>query len=457
MADFLTHSENIDRAAGVYNMAASLLNSFQSVIFLMVLTRVAGTEEAGMFTIAFAYSNMFLTVAKYGMRHYQASDRHEEFSFRQYVISRALSCIGMLVIGAVCIGATAAANGYSDRKCGIMLWMLLLRLPDAIEDVWYGRYQQRGRLDVAAKAMTVRMVWEIAVYLLLTVTTKDQYKAVVGTSVLNLAALVYVLHATSDVFGPAEAGREEENRNGKNDRSGRNNRDNRDNRNDRNDRSREDIAGALRLLRNCCPLFLGSFLTIYVTNAPKYAIDAILSDEEQAYYGYLSMPVSMIGLLGGFLFIPMLYEFTRLWDEGALGVFRKRCVRIAGMVAGITGVCLAAAFVAGIPVLSLLFHADLSAHRGDLLILLTGGGFSALAAFLNAIVTVMRRQKELLFGYAATAVLAALVSNETVRLAGMRGASLLFAGLMAVQCGCFAAVMVRGMRRRAALIGGDNA
>ncbi len=424
MADFLTHSENIDRAAGVYNMAASLLNSFQSVIFLMVLTRVAGTEEAGMFTIAFAYSNMFLTVAKYGMRHYQASDRHEEFSFRQYVISRALSCIGMLVIGAVCIGATAAANGYSDRKCGIMLWMLLLRLPDAIEDVWYGRYQQRGRLDVAAKAMTVRMVWEIAVYLLLTVTTKDQYKAVVGTSVLNLAALVYVLHATSGVFGPAEAGRDEGNR--------------------------EDIADAFRLLRNCCPLFLGSFLTIYVTNAPKYAIDAILSDEEQAYYGYLSMPVSMIGLLGGFLFIPMLYEFTRLWDEGALAVFRKRCVRIAGMVAGITGACLAAAFAAGIPVLSLLFHADLSAHRGDLLILLAGGGFSALAAFLNAIVTVMRRQKELLFGYAATAVLAALVSNETVRLAGMRGASLLFAGLMAVQCGCFAAVMMRGMRKRAA-------
>ncbi len=424
MADFLTHSENIDRAAGVYNMAASLLNSFQSVIFLMVLTRVAGTEEAGMFTIAFAYSNMFLTVAKYGMRHYQASDRHEEFSFRQYVISRALSCIGMLVIGTVCIGATAAANGYSDRKCGIMLWMLLLRLPDAIEDVWYGRYQQRGRLDVAAKAMTVRMVWEIAVYLLLTVTTKDQYRAVVGTSVLNLAALVYVLRATSGVFGPAEAGREEGNR--------------------------EDITGAFRLLRNCCPLFLGSFLTIYVTNAPKYAIDAILSDEEQAYYGYLSMPVSMIGLLGGFLFIPMLYEFTRLWDEGALAVFRKRCVRIAGMVAGITGACLAAAFAAGIPVLSLLFHADLSAHRGDLLILLAGGGFSALAAFLNAIVTVMRRQKELLFGYATTAVLAALVSNETVRLAGMRGASLLFAGLMAVQCGCFAAVMVRGMRKRTA-------
>lgn len=420
MTDFLTHSKNIDRAAGLYNMAASILNSFQSVIFLMVLTRVTGTEESGIFTIAFAYSYMFLTIAKYGMRHYQVSDRHEEFSFRQYCLSRVITCIGMLVIGALCIGMTAAANGYSARKLGIMLWMLVLRLPDAIEDVWYGMYQQRGRLDVAAKAMTVRMVWEIAVYVLLVVITGDQYRAVIGTAILNLAALVYVLRATGSLFPAAESHGD----------------------------LREELTGAFRLLRNCCPLFLGSFLTIYVTNAPKYAIDAILSDEEQAYYGYLSMPVSMIGLLGGFLFIPMLYEFTRLWDEGELTAFRKRCLRITGLVAGITAGCLAAAYIAGIPVLSLLFRADLSAHRTDLLILLAGGGFSALAAFLNAIVTVMRRQRALLFGYAATALLAAVISNGTVRLAGMRGASLLFTGLMAVQCGCFAAVMVHGLQEK---------
>lgn len=420
MTDFLTHSKNIDRAAGLYNMAASILNSFQSVIFLMVLTRVTGTEESGIFTIAFAYSYMFLTIAKYGMRHYQVSDRHEEFSFCQYCLSRLITCIGMLVIGALCIGMTAAANGYSARKLGIMLWMLVLRLPDAIEDVWYGMYQQRGRLDVAAKAMTVRMVWEIAVYVLLVVITGDQYRAVVGTAILNLAALVYVLRTTGRLFPAAESHGD----------------------------LREELTGAFRLLRNCCPLFLGSFLTIYVTNAPKYAIDAILSDEEQAYYGYLSMPVSMIGLLGGFLFIPMLYEFTRLWDEGELTVFRKRCLRITGLVAGITAGCLAAAYLAGIPVLSLLFCADLSAHRTDLLILLAGGGFSALAAFLNAIVTVMRRQRALLFGYAATALLATLISNGTVRLAGMRGASLLFTGLMAVQCGCFAAVMVHGLQEK---------
>ena len=439
MTDFLTHSKNIDRAAGLYNMAASILNSFQSVIFLMVLTRVTGTEESGIFTIAFAYSYMFLTIAKYGMRHYQVSDRHQEFSFRQYCLSRAITCIGMLVIGALCIGMTAAANGYSARKLGIMLWMLVLRLPDAIEDVWYGMYQQRGRLDVAAKAMTVRMVWEIAVYVLLVVMTGDQYRAVVGTSILNLAALVYVLRATSGLFPAAGA---------EGDKDAGYDRIDGNNRNNGNDGNRRDIAGAFRLLRNCCPLFLGSFLTIYVTNAPKYAIDAILSDEEQAYYGYLSMPVSMIGLLGGFLFIPMLYEFTRLWDEGELMAFRKRCLRITGLVAGITAGCLAAAYIAGIPVLSILFRADLSAHRTDLLILLAGGGFSALAAFLNAIVTVMRRQRELLFGYAATALLAALISNGTVRLAGMRGASLLFTGLMAVQCGCFAAVMAQGLRKR---------
>ena len=166
ITEFLTKSKHIQRDAAVYNIVASILNSFQSVIFLMVLTRVGGTEESGVFSITFAYSYMFLTIGKYGMRHYQVSDRREEFSFRLYRLSRWISIAAMLITALVYIGITGAHNGYSSRKFGIMLWMCLFRVPDAVEDVYYGMYQQHNRLDVAAKAMTLRMVLEISCYLL---------------------------------------------------------------------------------------------------------------------------------------------------------------------------------------------------------------------------------------------------------------------------------------------------
>lgn len=422
ITEFLTKSKHIQRDAAVYNIVASILNSFQSVIFLMVLTRVGGTEESGVFSITFAYSYMFLTIGKYGMRHYQVSDRREEFSFRLYRLSRWISIAAMLITALVYIGITGAHNGYSSRKFGIMLWMCLFRVPDAVEDVYYGMYQQHNRLDVAAKAMTLRMVLEISCYLLALMIWKDQYPALIAATVVNFLLLYRILRCTSKVFETEISGREKI-------------------------ADRESAKDVIRLLRNCFPLFLGSFLTIYVTNAPKYAIDASLSDELQAYYGYLSMPVSMIGLLGGFLFIPMLYEFTELWNNRRLSDFCRKFARLAAAVFMITVFCIAAAAILGIPVLSILFHANLSAYRMDLLILLAGGGFSALAALMNAMATVMRRQNGLLAGYVVTALLASAVSSAVVQMDGIRGASILFLLLMEMQCICFGVVMIRGIRR----------
>ena len=432
LSKFMTKSRNPERDGALYNMIASVLNSFQSVILLMVLTRAVGTEESGIFTIAFSYSNMFLMIGKYGMRHYQVSDGHQEYSFRQYRLSRWISSLAMLLTAAIYICTVAAMNDYSGRKQGIMLWMILFRLPDAIEDIYYGWYQQQGRLDVASKAMSVRMLIEIASYLALAIVTRNQYIALVGGSIINGLGLCYVLHVTRSAVKDSVYVRSE---------------------------SEvlkchtseietiehtviSDLKASGRLLMDCFPLFLGSFLTIYVTNAPKYAIDAVLSDVEQAYYGYISMPVSMIGLLSGFLFIPMLYDFTRLWDEGKIRPFCRKIASISAVVGGITVACAAAAYLLGIPVLSVLFHADLQAYRTDLVILLIGGGFSALTAFFNAIVTVMRRQRHLLAGYIVTAILAVLISNCAVQTAGVRGASILFMALMGTQCIWFAIVMI---------------
>ena len=45
-----------------------------------------------------------------------------------------------------------------------------------------------------------------------------------------------------------------------------------------------DFFNAKRILKDCFPIFAGSFLSFYILNAPKYAIDALLSSELQAYY-----------------------------------------------------------------------------------------------------------------------------------------------------------------------------
>ena len=65
--------KDYQRSAYIWNTAGSMLNAFQSVIMLMVLTRVCDMATAGVFTLAYANANLFLNMGSYGMRNFQAS------------------------------------------------------------------------------------------------------------------------------------------------------------------------------------------------------------------------------------------------------------------------------------------------------------------------------------------------------------------------------------------------
>ena len=98
---FLIGSNNIDRDSYLWNMIGSLLNAFQSVIMLMILTRTVNLYEAGLFTIAYANANLFLNIGKYGVRNFQVSDTNRQFSFKEYNLTRYITTIAMLLVSVI--------------------------------------------------------------------------------------------------------------------------------------------------------------------------------------------------------------------------------------------------------------------------------------------------------------------------------------------------------------------
>ena len=52
----------IARDSFIYNTASGLINAAQSVLILMVISRVLGDYDAGVFNIAWAVGNLFLNV-----------------------------------------------------------------------------------------------------------------------------------------------------------------------------------------------------------------------------------------------------------------------------------------------------------------------------------------------------------------------------------------------------------
>lgn len=413
--EYLMKSKNIGKDSFVWNMAGSMLMAFQSVILLMILTRTVGLVEAGIFTIAYANANLFLNIGKYGTKNFQVSDVKHQFSFKEYLYSRWITTAAMIVVSFIYVFFAAKTKDYSMEKMMIIVWMCLFKVPDAIEDVYYGDYQKKGRLDVGAKGITLRMILTLLLFSVVVIFSRSLLIALIVSTIFTFCLMFLFIKWTAGEFY---------------------------------EKSECSWKKIRMLLRQCFPLAAGAFLSFYIGNAPKYAIDSLLTDELQACYGFIAMPVFVIGLLNGFIFSPMLYKISLLWNQKKIKSFLYKIGIQVGIVFLITLVCIIGAYLIGIPVLSVLYNTDLLPYKTELLILLLGGGFLGLSGLLCAVITIIRRQNELLCGYAVVALLAMVLSEPIVRKYEMMGAAVLYMLLMGILCVCFLAIFMCGVLKR---------
>lgn len=383
----------------LWNAVGGVLNAGQSVFLLIVITRVCGLEAAGIFSIAFATGNLFLYLGNYGVRNYQVSDLSEKYSFHDYLRHRLCTVLLMLAAAAVYTAWSAKTGNYSHDKTSCVLAMCACKAVDCLEEVFEGRYQQKGRLDRSGKLVTFRLLVSIGGMIAVLLVTRDLLTAVWWGVFLAAAASALIIWRYRETAAF--------------------------------ERTAFSFSGIAGLMRECFPVCAANFLSFYLINEPKYAIDAAMDETAQACYNFIAMPVFVIQLLNMFLYQPMLIRMTSSWENGRRKEFLGYFGRICGALALISAPILLAAWILGIPVLSWLYATDLSALRTELLLIMTGGIFLAFNGFYCAVLTIMRKQREIPLTYLAGAVLSLVSTPVMVRESGIVGAVLSFVLVMA--------------------------
>jgi len=298
-------------------------------------------------------------------------------------------------------------------------------VPDAYEDVYYGEYQRRGRLDIGAKALSVRAIFNMVLMSVLIIATRDILVTMIVTTVVTTVVMLLLIRATktyaedSCSAADAIAGRE----------SG-------------------STKHVREILATTFPLMVISLLTMYISAAPRNSIDRYMTDEVQAVYGYIAMPIFVIGLAASFVFNPIYNRLSHLYYDGELRRFVLLIVRQLLVIAGITLICIAGAWLIGIPVLSVMYNTDLSEYKTDLLLILVGGAFLAAAAMLGSVITIFRYQKYSMAGDVVVAVTASFVCDVAVSSYGIRGAVVIYILLEALLCVIFAGITAVGVLRK---------
>ncbi|MCR5797355.1 MAG: hypothetical protein K6G63_05495 [Eubacterium sp.] len=370
-----------------WNMMGSGVYAFTSLILTYMTIRFAGDREGGVFAIALTLAQMFIYIAYYEMRNYQVTDAKDRFSFSQYHAVKIINCFVMMVI----VAGYILVMRYDMHKAIIVFLVCFYRMLDGYSDVYEAEFHKRGRLDLAGKSMTFRSVISVAVYFIILIITGDLLWSVIGAIVSGLIGIGIFNLLVFDCVGKISV----------------------------------EFKGATikNILTECFPLFVGMFLWTYLLSASRIAVDAKMASEFQSYYQVLFMPVSVINLFAGFLIRPSLLGLTEQYANGDMKPFWKTIRKMVLLLVAFTVVCMAGAYICGIPVLEVLVKCDLKAYRIMFVFLIFAGGINALVYLLYYIMTIFRAGKGIMIGYITSSVIAFFISGVLTEKHGLWGAS----------------------------------
>lgn len=208
-----------------------------SVILLFIVTRILDSASADIYSFAYAIANLFVIVASFQVRDFQATDIKEKYSFDTYLMARIVSNILMvlLLIGYIILNPNTHAN------IGIIFWASFFRVSEALSDVFQGLFQQRERLDIAGKSLFLRNTISTAVFALVLLISRNLLWSVILQTISSFLFIALFDYPNSRLFHTLNI------RNVK-------------------------LCKIIKVFKDCLPLFINAFLLVSIYNQPKYAL-----------------------------------------------------------------------------------------------------------------------------------------------------------------------------------------
>ena len=407
----LSSSGNIRRSSFIWNLLSAAVNSFQTMLLLVFITRFGTDADSAAFVMAYAAGNLLFNIGKYGVRHFQVTDSTEQYSFRDYISARFVSLAVMAAAVVLFILTGIVSRGYTFVKAAVVLLICLYKGIEAAEDVFHGRMQQQGRLDIAGRILFIRISSFILCYAVLFVLTRNILLTTAAATALAAILAVILNRSVWDSFRDTSS----------------------------------SPSKTRQLLKACAPLCLTMLLNMYLANAPKYIIDGRVTDTLQAQFNIIFMPVFVLALLGTFIYQPELKSMGEARKDKQIASLRKKILRLTLLTLAVTvPVVIAGAFL-GIPVLELIYKKPLAFLRPQLILFILCGCLIALINLYGMVLIAFRRQGILTIVYLLSSLVLFLFGSTVLSAGGIPGLTLFFMAVLAVHSLLLAVLAFRAL------------
>lgn len=380
-----------------WNTLGTSLFSFNSLFFMIIVTRFNSLSDAGIFSFAYATAGIINYFALYSGRTYQISNTNEKFTGSLYIVTRYLTAFFALLISIVFV----VINGYPLNKAIVILLLCIVKCLEAVSDVYYGILQGHSKLYIAGKSMTYKSLISVIGFIIIDLLTRNLIVSCFYLLIVNIAVLIlYDIRNTSKFMHIVK------------------------------DFKKSSI---ILLLRVSSYTFLFTLTVTVIMNLPRYFIDFFLNDSDQAIYGIISMPATFVMLFSQFILQPSLVSLSNYYKRKEKRNFNKVVFKISSLILVSMVVILPVAYILGVPVLEFVYGVELSEYTFLLLLVILGSAFYAVSNVLLNSLIVVHCNKEQLYVQVFILIISLVICYFLVNYLGINGGLLSYFSILALQ------------------------
>lgn len=369
----------------IWNICGTSLNAFNSLFFLIIVTRINGLENAGIFTLAFSTACILYVIGIYSGRIFQVTE-NGKITDKDYIASKIITTIIMVIISILFV----VVKGYSLYKSSIFILLCIYKALEAFSETFYAILQKNEELYKVGKSLFFKSLIAIVLFLVVDIVLKN---IIISCSMIILANILiivfYDIPNTNKIIDKKEKA------------------------------SKQNVK---QIFKTGFYTFAITFLGLYILNASKYAIDNFMSEDIQAIYGIIIMPATVMSLFGQFIIHPFLNKFVEYCNNKKQKEFNNLIIKLIGSIILVGVLASILGYFLGIPVLNILYGIELDNYSIHLLVIIIAATLYTIALLLSSILTTVRYTFIQFIIYMANTILALALSNILVKNYGINGA-----------------------------------
>ena len=374
----------------IWNSIGSFLQSAISPILLIVITRLNGVGDSGLFSFAMSLSVVFWAISLWGGRTYQVSDVKKEFSSGDYIVVRFISSLIVAVFSiSFCI-----LSGYDLIKTELIMVLVSFKILESIADSMYGVLQIHNKLYIVGISLTMKSVFGFMLFTLVDILTKNIIYGALSIFIVNIAVVIFydipwMKHVESVGL------------------------------------TKKNIMQAGKIMKKTAEVFVVVFLTMFSLNIPRYFLDKYHYDQI-GYFGIMAMPITLLTLFISFVLQPNVVNLSELLKKKKIKEFTKIVSKIDFITFTLGILFVVSSYLIGVWALNTVFGIDINNFRIDLTIMVIGAVANAFVSIYVNLLIILRRFKGQFYTLLVTNILAVILSIYLIDRLAMLGSVLVF-------------------------------